>query len=111
MLLCKMLSLFIFFYFFLNLIINASTNKTNRHHIVEILLKVALNMATLTLTIVINERFTMILNLYHALYIKFYIKYSDQVRVRVMVFNATFKNISGISWRSRVCSVVRVSQF
>jgi hypothetical protein len=62
----------------------SSTNKTDFHDITEILLKVALNTITLTLKSKSRPK----------KYVSCYIKF------RVIVFNATFNNISVISWKS-----------
>ena len=61
-----------------------STNKTDRHDITEILLKVALNTINPVQSNLITERTT---------------TEADDNRIRVMVFEATCNNISIISWR------------
>jgi hypothetical protein len=111
----------------------SSTNKTDRHDIIEILLKVALNTITLTLTLILilstcnlfcvnlikclavkvigwlslNSK-SGIFQIYHGENKLHVDKINMRVRVRVMVFNATFSNISIISWRSPVRSNQRL---
>ena len=73
----------------------SSTNKTDRHNVTEMLLKVALN------TINFNPSIYMFI---FALYIQMLTWRAitwHWVRVRVLMFNAaTFNNISVILWRS-----------
>ena len=64
----------------------SSTNKANRHDISEILLKVALNIITLTIN--------------HIIYIYRKCWHSDlDFWFDFLCFNATFSNFSAISWR------------
>ena len=74
----------------------SSTTKTVRYDIAEILLKVALN----TINQSINQSFSSLF--IHDQNIFIFLHYSSirGVRVRNIVLNATFNNISVISWRS-----------
>ena len=75
----------------------SSTNKTDRHDITGILLKVVLNTIKQTYTCTVHVHVPCI-------FIKY--NHTDNTKwlvclfVCLMVFNATFNNISVISWRS-----------
>ena len=67
----------------------SSTNKTDCHDITEILLKVALNTIKQTNNIHFHNPVLSSFTTFHQIYNRF----------GFMVFNATFNNISVISWR------------
>jgi hypothetical protein len=65
----------------------SSVNKTNHHIITEILLKVVFNAIPLTL----SQKKTVTIKIPFSIYYRFFGGF-------FLVFNATFNNISAISW-------------
>jgi hypothetical protein len=81
----------------------SSTNKIDRHDITEILLKVALNIITLTLTalknVTLSEKNKVYILFISVLLLPVSLCVSGVINDLCYIF-ATFNNISVISWRS-----------